>query len=320
MTPLAPRGVEPRLAVPDQDRLMRTRSVMGTLAVLTPSYAPDFGLCSDLHRTVLEHTDPEVVHHIVTPDGDAERFAVLRSGRCRIWKVSELLPRRIRKLPAVNAWLNTRHPLLPIRGWVMQQIVKLAVTPLLDSEVVVLADSDVSLVRHMTAETWLRNGELKLYRMPDAVDDRLPQHSAWHDVSRELLGLSSRTPPLPDFISPLNVWDANVVRALQNRIENTAGESWIDAIGRRVNFSEFILYGVFAEEVLGLDPFLMTSSSSCLCYWDTEPLDTSSAREFGMQLSIDEVAVMISAKSRTSIEVRRRALMDVARTIRNGHA
>jgi hypothetical protein len=39
-----------------------------TLAILTPSYAPDFDAFAALHRSVLQFTDPDVLHYVVVPD------------------------------------------------------------------------------------------------------------------------------------------------------------------------------------------------------------------------------------------------------------
>ena len=38
---------------------------MKRMSVITPSFAPDFELCSDLHRSVLECSPESVHHHIV---------------------------------------------------------------------------------------------------------------------------------------------------------------------------------------------------------------------------------------------------------------
>ena len=41
-----------------------------SLAVVTPSYAPDLELCRDLNRSVLEWTPADVHHHIIVPRRD----------------------------------------------------------------------------------------------------------------------------------------------------------------------------------------------------------------------------------------------------------
>lgn len=55
---------------------------MSSLAVLTPSYAPDFDLCRELNRSVLDRTPSDVDHHLIVPRRDRELFAPVRS-HCR---------------------------------------------------------------------------------------------------------------------------------------------------------------------------------------------------------------------------------------------
>jgi hypothetical protein len=279
------------------------------LAVITPSYAPDFELCTDLHRSVLRCTPAEVVHYIVVPDSDLDLFASLRGSRARIIPVSALLPRRLRSIPGMNFWVNLRRPLPPIRGWMMQQVVKLLSPAYVDADVLLFADSDVLLVKPVDVDTFQRGGRVALYRKDNEVDGDLPRHVRWHDVSRSLLGLPIGTPPFPDYISAFNVWDRRLVLALQDRIQEVTRRPWIDAVGSQLHFSEYILYGVFVDEVMG-EPHNGCPVDSMLChnYWKTEPLDLDKARELIAAMPADDVAVMISAKSATPLEVRRRAI------------
>ena len=216
------RGVhlETRRIVPT-DWIVRT---MSGFAVLTPSYAPDFELCRELNRSVMQWTAPDVHHHLVVPQWDRKLFAPLRGPRTEVWTVDELLPRRMLPLSVFNAWLDPRRPYPPIRGWVMQQIVKFAAAAELGVDQLVLADSDVVLVRPVTIDTFRKDGRVRFYRSEGAVDERLPRHRLWHEVARKLLGLPPAGPaPLPDYISAFNVWDRRIVLALRERIEATPG-------------------------------------------------------------------------------------------------
>jgi hypothetical protein len=77
----------------------------------------------------------------------------------------------------------------------------------------------------------------------------------------------------------------------------------------QLHFSEDILYGVFVDDVLGYRASVAhTESSLCHSYWGHRPLDVDSAKEFLGGIAADDVAVMISAKSNTPLNVRREAL------------
>lgn len=279
------------------------------LAVITPSYAPDIDLCRDLNRSVLDCTEPAVRHFIITPRRDLGLFARLKGPRTEVWPVDELLPRYMRAVPGANFWLNLHRPVPPVRGWVMQQLVKLAAAERVEADVLLLIDSDALIVRPVTADTFRSNGRLRFYRKDLAVDERLPRHLAWHETARRLLGLPPAQPPLPDYVSAFNVWERRTVLALQDRIQQTAGRPWLDSVAAQLHVSEFILYGVFTDEVLG-DQAQVEPSASMLChsYWHPRPLNAAGARAFIRSMPAGDVAVMISAKSGTPLDVRRAAL------------
>ena len=124
------------------------------LAVITPSYAPDLELCSDLNESVLRNTPSQVTHYIITPRRDVRLFSRLRGTRTEVLSVDEVLPRRVLPVAGANFWLNLRRPFTPVRGWVMQQVIKLQMATQLNADLLLLADSDVRLVRPVTAETF----------------------------------------------------------------------------------------------------------------------------------------------------------------------
>jgi len=276
------------------------------MVVITPSFAPDFELCADLHRSVLDLSPESVHHHIVVPRRDLALFRRLAGPRTHIRCEADFLPRSFLKTPVTNFTINLRRPLPPIRGWILQQILKLAVAADADADVVVLVDSDIEFIRPFTPASFLRHGVVRFYRKPDEVDHRLPRHVIWHGAARELLGLPASMPPLPDYVSSLLAWDPALVRRLLERVEGVGGRGWADAIGAQLHFSEWTLYGVYVDEVLG-PPANSNSSDRSLChaYWNDAPLDESAVADFVSGVRQGDVASMISAKSRTPLAVRR---------------
>lgn len=283
---------------------------MGELAVVTPSFGPDAELFADLHRSVLRHTAPDVVHHAIVPDADREIFATFSGPRCRVWTESELLPGRYVKLPRSGLRINLRRPWPPVRGWVLQQALKMAATEAMDAEVVLIADSDVVLVRDISAETFTVDGRLRLYRLPDAVHAGMTDHIRWHHVARRLLGLPPAAGlPLPDYVSSLNIWSPQVVRAIQARITEVTGRHWMDAVTSQLQVSEFILYGVYADEIAA-PPGALWPGDTTICHnsWDTTPMTLDEALAFADRLGPEAIGMMISAKSHTPGDVRQAAI------------
>jgi hypothetical protein len=295
---------------------------MSELAVITPTYREDAEIFADLHRSVLEFTPADTVHHVVVPPRDRNLFAEYQGPRCRIWTSSELLPRRYLhvRVGRVESFVNVRRPYPPVRGWISQQAIKMAATAQLDADTVLLADSDVVLVRPVRAGRFVDGGQRLLYREEQAVTADMARHVIWHQVARDLFGLPpSPPPPLPDYVSPFNFWEPAVMRALQERISQTTGRNWLDAFTTQLHISEFILYGVFVDEVLSASgPRPPGDTTICHNYWDVTPLDQDGAVAFADRLGPDAVAMMISAKSHTPLEVRRAAIQRCTEIVRSG--
>jgi hypothetical protein len=288
------------------------------LAVITPCFRGDVGLFRDLHRSVLEFTSEDTVHHVLVPSWDKHLFTEYEGPRCRVWVRSEILPRRYVRVPSKNMFVNLRRPWPPLRGWVMQQTAKIAAAAQIDADFVLVADSDVVLVRPTSVDRFIADGQLCLYRIDNGVSEQMQRHVIWHQVARKLLGLPPPPPPpLPDFIAPLNFWDPAIVRAMQERVTEVTGQSWLDAFNAQRHVSEFILYGVFVEEVLSVNvPRPPVDNTIVHSYYERVPLDHDSAMAFADKLPADAIGMMISAKSNTPMDVRQAAIARSADVVR----
>ena len=280
------------------------------MEVLTPSYGPDFELCRDLNRSVLRHGPADVVHRIVVPRRDRHLFAPMAGRRTVVELVTHNLPGRFVPVPGANMWMNVARPLPPVRGWIAQQIVKLEATARSAAELVVVADSDLVFVRPFSAETFSTTGQVDFYRLDGAIDDALPRHVVWHRVARRLLGLiEDESLPKPDYVCWPCAWEPPVVREMLARIESEHRRAWQTMVGSCLHFSEMILYGVYVDALMpDRRTRAATSSMPCLTHPDEIPLDEAGVRRFVERLPEDAVAVMISAKSGTSLGDRRRGL------------
>jgi hypothetical protein len=285
----------------------------GELAVITPTWRPDAHLFADLHSSVLEHTPDDTVHHVIVPAAHRASFARYSSPRCRVWTHPELLPRRYLRLPG-GVWVNPLRPWPPVRGWVMQQAAKIAAAAIVDASVVLIADSDSVLVRPTSAARLRIDGRPCLYRTEDAIHGGMHRHLLWHQSARDLLGLGPAPhPPLPDYVSALGVWDPVAVRALQRRIAEVTGRPWLDAFTGRVHVSEFIVYGLFVDQVLDTPP--PADPMLCHTYYSRRPLDLPAALDFADQLKPDAVGMMISGNSNTPDHIRHAAIHRCAQII-----
>jgi hypothetical protein len=274
-----------------------------TMSVVTPSYRPDLELCRDLHASVRRFGPPAIHHCVVVPTKDRALFA----GVGDVQTVDAFLPRSFYALPG-NLWLNLRRPMPLVRGWIAQQLIKLATVAASDTDLVLLVDSDMVFVRPFNETLFYRDGTTRFYCSPDAIDERLPRHVLWHKVARRLLGLPKvKRLPLPDYICWPMCWDPKIVRAALAHVERVTGVPWATAIGSEMHFSEGILYGVYVDEVLGGSAFTERTMLS-IAYSEEKPLNEATIGAFMATLSTADIAVMISAKSATDRAIRRDAL------------
>jgi hypothetical protein len=134
-------------------------------------------------------------------------------------------------------------------------------------------------------------------------------------VAHDLVGLPpAPPPPLPDYVSSLNTWDRDVVDRLLRRVEHVNGRGWLEAVGKELHFSEWTLYGVYADQVERAEHVTLSSESLCHSYWGTVPLTDDEAPEWLSAVGPHDVAYMISAKTNTPLSVRRAAHVRVFAT------
>ena len=137
---------------------------MTRIAVITKSFAPDFELCVALNRSVLDNAPDTVQHHVIVPRPDLKLFGRLTSARTHIRCDADFLPSAFVRVPFSNITVNLRRPFPPVRGWIQQQVIKLAAVGASEDDVVLIADSDVEFVRPFTAEDWLGSGKSQSQR------------------------------------------------------------------------------------------------------------------------------------------------------------
>jgi hypothetical protein len=278
---------------------------MARLAVITKSFAPDYQLCAALNRSVLANSPGTTQHHIIVPRSDLKQFSRLAGLRTHIRSEAEFLPRTFVPVPFTNVTVNLARPFPPIRGWILQQLVKLAAVAASEEDAVLIADSDVEFFRPFTTEMFIRGDKVRFFCKPNLIGEELPRHMIWHRVARELLGLPPAEPPYSDYISSPLAWDPTIVRRLLGRIADTTGRPWYTAIAGQLHFSECVLYGVFVDSVIGaVASSFVSGDSLCRVYWEQTPLNAESAAHFVSSVRPTDIAAVIQSKSRTPLAVR----------------
>lgn len=297
-----------------------------SLAIVSTSHRPDFPSFARLHASVLDHTDPSTPHIVAVPGIDVPLFESIGSSRLRVVSEQETLPRRfvpatrLARIPGIPrgfriAAVNSTRPWPPIRGWILQQMVKLAVVSQLEVDVALIIDSDVLLVRSVDEAVFRRHdGIVRLYRLPGGITPDMTRHVTQREKALRLLGLSAGEEESPDYIAGIVSWDPGLVRQMLGRLEETMERRWQDCVGQSLDFSEFITYGTYV--MLLADPrrraFLGDRSLSH-SHWGPTPLTMDAARRFVGTLAPDDLAIHVQSNTSTDDSVLRFIAREVAR-------
>ncbi|WP_375776989.1 DUF6492 family protein [Bradyrhizobium sp. ma5] len=279
---------------------------MNPVALLTPTYGRDLEICTLLCESVDRHVTSFSRHYLLVPDCDLPLFAPLTSERRIIIPASSFLPDWLRPLPRMiqrkrrQFWWSLRAK--PVNGWHVQQILKIAATIALPYERFCILDSDIVFFRDFDLSRFQYPNTIPLLKMVDAVTADQPRHSRWLETSHQLIGLPTPPFPAPDFIGHIIFWDKQTTRALAERIEAVSGMSWIEALCRTREFSEYLLYGFFVEndESAALR-HSDVPKTPCVSYWDDPTLSKDELTRLLLRANRDDVAFSIASFSGTPV-------------------
>jgi len=288
-----------------------------SIEVLTKSYRGDFEHCVLLCESMDRFVPENITHRVVVPQSDMRLFSRLATDQRTIIAEEDLLPswfwrvpmpsptwRRMLKLPRRDIYLTPSSP--PVRGWIAQQIMKIAAAAVSSADIVVHVDSDNVFIRPMGTENIIRNGKVWIYRDPSPVG--LDTHRRWQHVAGKLLGLVDREFYGGEYIDPLVVWKTSVVRGLTDRIESVSGTGWIKALARTPHFAEYVLYGVYADQVLGFDAAGLVPEDFSLCHsrWNDTFADEADMQSFVESVQPHHLTCLIQSTISHDSDLRRK--------------
>jgi hypothetical protein len=294
------------------------RHATNPTALLTPTYGRDLELCALLCESVDRHVHSFSKHYLMVPDAELSLFSRFESDRRTVLPASAFLPKWLRPLPRFfqrnrrQYWWSLRTK--PVSGWHVQQFLKIAATISLPHERYCILDSDIVFFRDFDLARFEYPHSIPLLNLPEQVTSNFPHHARWIETTHQLLGLP--VPPLPasDFIGHIIFWDQQTTRAMVSKIETITGGNWIEALCRaRGGFSEYMLYGIFAQNDAGFSrSHTLTSSTPCVSYWDSPRLGQGELNQLLRGADTDDVAFSVASFSGTSVETIRAAVEEIA--------
>jgi hypothetical protein len=223
-------------------------------AIITASYAPDFERCAILCETMDRHATGYECHYLLVDGPDRELFARLEGPKRRILTDHELLPWWLRRMPAAispkrrRVWVSPMT--VPLHGWHIQQIMRIAIAHKLDVDGLLYCDSDTAFVRDFDVDEMWHGDTMRLYREDNGAITAKADHLAWVSHAEHTLGLPEGASQRHDYICSFVSWKRQTVVDMCDHIEKVRGRSWVSVIGAGRKFSECFLYGNYVDTIL----------------------------------------------------------------------
>lgn len=265
--------------------------------IITPSYAPDFERCKLLCSSVEKYVTSYDRHVIIVDACDRELFNSLAGPKTEIITKESILPRWLKKIPGSKKWWFSFRS-LPVRGWILQQITKLSVAECIDADLYIFADSDIVVIRPVDTSSFVKEGKVRLYRVPRQEQDyNEPRHKAWYKFAGELFKLTGDDHLKSDYIGHLVTWRRETLLKLNEYIRDVSGKkTWQEHLCGTFDFSEYILYGIFSEFVLkDKSGHYWDESEICHASWSYVINNLDDFREFLQKLQPHHKAICVQS-------------------------
>lgn len=280
---------------------------MHPVALLTPSHRKDLERFTLLCESIDTFVSGYSTHYVIVNDDDVTFFEKFRSEKRVIIPVSRHLPKWLIAIPSAllrskrRVWLSLLS--LPVHGWHIQQIAKIAGVLAAPEPRMCILDSDNFFFRRFDVGQYAGAEKSPLYVERKAIERSSPLHATWLRHCDYLLGLPESTYPADDFVGNALVWDRASLQAMVNAIEHTTKTNWILALCRTRPFSEYLLYGSFVtRSPFHLAHHQFVENSLAVAHWDETRLDSSSIKAMIDTASSDQVIFCIQSYSSTSTQ------------------
>jgi len=239
-------------------------------------------------------------------------FKPLAGGRVQLVCKQDLLPQWVFKCPGSRRWwlaLKTA----PVRGWILQQVVKLAVAEKLEADGYLYADSDVVFVRPFDATRLWRGSDLRLFRS-DRIEVMLESHRYlnWYRHAARYAGSQVPSNIQGGYIAQLNSLRRDRMLELFSAIENASGKPWQQALLGTWDFSEYILYGAYAEYARQFAGHYADERQICHSSWFYSIQNEADLQRYLSRLEPHHVAVHIQSNLHISTDTYRTMVSQLA--------
>jgi hypothetical protein len=183
------------------------------------------------------------------------------------------------------------------RGWILQQVVKLAVAYQSQADAIIYADADVMFIDDYDAHSYWQGDTLRLFetmRGPTMRTDR--RYKNWYKSASDLMSLGPPDKINGAYIAQLNAVRPDSVRQMCDKIEQVVDRDWQRELLARLDFSEFILYGSYVRNSDHLlSQHFITDVQRCASSWFHDIKTERDALEFIFESRRSKCAVHLQS-------------------------
>ena len=221
--------------------------------IVTQSYKLDYEECVLLCESIDKFVPENIIHYIFVNDEDLQLFTSLGSKRRVILPKSLVLPQWLFRVPfkILGHHFHVSFLTIPVREWIIQQIVKLGVWEVLDPSIDVFfnIDSEGVFMNYFKEDTYWNDGRLRFYRVHNP---QMPSRMDYFKAAKKLLYIN-------ESLSEISYYDYMVIpmgfrRDVLSSLCKMIGEkhwsgNWKIALMNTYRFSENYLYALYTSYI-----------------------------------------------------------------------
>lgn len=284
-----------------------------TVSLLTCSMAADLDIFALLAASVDRHLDSRIRHDVVVPSADIAAFRIFETPNRQIIAQEDVLPVKLLRLPQFLELLAPlkslfRRPLYLtpkgqlVRGWMVQQCLKIGMARQSTETAIMHVDSDVCFFRHLSPEDAFDGEHTRFFRAEGEID--YPMHNPWLNSAADFLGVSVPTKHQAHYVENCILWDTGVAKAMAAQIEDTHSRPLHEVIFAAKSMSEYYVYGLFAELFPAGEALLSQEFSFCNSYWPSDESAPVNFDELRRKKHPKHFAMAIQSTHRLDLDAR----------------
>lgn len=289
-----------------------------SVSLLTCSMASDLDIFELLATSVDRHVESSIRHDVVVPRADLGLFRRFESSRRRVLAQEDVLPVSLLKLPKSLKYLarfkaGFRRPLYItargklVRGWMVQQCLKIEMARRAKEAAIMHVDSDVAFVRDFQSTDAFQEDRVRFFRADG--ETRNPMHGAWVQTACEFLGVALPESHRPHYIENCVLWSSTVARAMAEKVEAVHSRPLHDVIFSAKTMSEYYVYGIYVDLVTAGADLQAEDVSFCKSYWPDAETDAFDADAFMNGFDFKQRAIAVQSTNQLDL-ASRQALYD----------